>query len=63
MNAPSHKGSDGKTSSIAMNQKTSKKKVSTRSTGTKFYALKILNKSLIKTNKEMQQAMSERIIL
>ena len=67
INAYSHKGSDGKTSSIAKNQrseqKTEKKKLSGRSSGPKFYALKILNKSLIKTSKEMQQAMSERIIL
>jgi len=63
MRETSHKGSDGKTSSIAKNQNSEKKKQSSRSTGTKFYALKILNKNLIKTSKEMQQAMSERVIL
>ena len=29
----------------------------------KYYALKVINKSLIKSNKEVKQAMSERYIL
>ena len=62
MRASTKKGSEGKPRTQAQSCMSSQQQSIVQSSP-RFYALKIINKKLIKTNRDIQMAMSERYIL